>query len=91
MSQLTLNCRMSALGTYRFYSVKRQTILLVNGEPFGRERVNNVKNCPHQDIANTNMLHQFIQFLYINVIFWLEKQLTYVVGLSDHLMSFPRQ
>ena len=37
---------MSAQGTYRFYSVKRQTILLVNGEPIGRERVNNVKNCP---------------------------------------------
>ena len=35
-----LNCRMSAQGTYRFYSVYRQTILLVNGEPFGRERVN---------------------------------------------------
>ena len=28
---------MSAQGTYRFYS--RQTILLVNGEPLGRERV----------------------------------------------------
>ena len=35
---------MSAQGTYRFYSVQRQTILLVNGEPLGRERVNNVKN-----------------------------------------------
>jgi len=30
---------MSAQGTYRFYSVQRQTILLVNGEPLGRERV----------------------------------------------------
>ena len=30
---------MSAQGTYRFYSVYRQTILLVNGEPLGRERV----------------------------------------------------
>ena len=30
---------MSAQGTYRFYSVERQTILLVNGEPLGRERV----------------------------------------------------
>ena len=29
---------MSAQGTYRFYSVQRQTILLVNGEPLGRER-----------------------------------------------------
>ena len=27
---------MSAQGTYRFYSVQRQTILLVNGEPLGR-------------------------------------------------------
>ena len=27
---------MSANGTYRFYSVKRQTILLVKGEPLGR-------------------------------------------------------
>ena len=35
---------MSAQGTYRFYSVQRQTILLVNGEPLGRERVNDVKN-----------------------------------------------
>ena len=32
---------MSAQGTYRFYSVWRQTILLVNGEPLGK--VNNVK------------------------------------------------
>ena len=31
---------MSAQGTYRFYSVERQTILLVNGEALGRERVN---------------------------------------------------
>ena len=31
---------MSAQGTYRFYSVERQTILLVNGEPLGSERVN---------------------------------------------------
>ena len=31
---------MSAQGTYRFYSVQRQTILLVNGEPLGREGVN---------------------------------------------------
>ena len=30
---------MSAQLTYRFYSVSRQTILLVNGEPLGRERV----------------------------------------------------
>ena len=30
---------MSAQGTYRFYSVSRQTILLVNGEPLGQERV----------------------------------------------------
>ena len=35
---------MSAQGTYRFYSFLRQTILLVNGEPLGQERVNNVKN-----------------------------------------------
>ena len=35
---------MSAQGTDRFYSVKRQTILLVNREPLGRERVNNVKD-----------------------------------------------
>ena len=34
---------MSAQGTYRFYSVWRQTILLVNGEPIGRERVNTNK------------------------------------------------
>ena len=33
-----LNRRMSAQGTYRFYSLQRQTILLVNGEPLGRER-----------------------------------------------------
>ena len=31
---------MSAQGTSRFYFVYRQTILLVNGEPLGRERVN---------------------------------------------------
>ena len=31
---------MSAQGTYRFYYFQRQTILLVNGEPLGRERVN---------------------------------------------------
>ena len=30
---------MSAQGTYRFYSVQRQTILLINGEPLGRGRV----------------------------------------------------
>ena len=30
---------MSAQDTYRFYSVYRQTILLVNGEPLGREKV----------------------------------------------------
>ena len=35
---------MSAQGSYRFYSVYRQTILLVTGEPLGRERVKNVKN-----------------------------------------------
>ena len=29
-----------ALMTHRFYSVQRQTILLVNGEPLGSERVN---------------------------------------------------
>ena len=34
---------MSAWGTYRFYSVQRQTILLVNGEPLGRERVKNLR------------------------------------------------
>ena len=34
---------MSAQGTYRFYSVWRQTILLVNGEALGQERVNNAK------------------------------------------------
>ena len=33
---------MSAQGTYRFYSVLRQTILLVNGEPLGRERAKNI-------------------------------------------------
>ena len=27
----------------RIYSVKRQTILLVNGEPLGRERVKNLR------------------------------------------------
>ena len=32
---------------HRFYSVKRQTILLVNEEPLGQERVNIIKNCPH--------------------------------------------
>ena len=31
---------MSAQGTYRFYSVLRQTIVLVTGEPLGQERVN---------------------------------------------------
>jgi len=36
---------MSAQGSYRFYSVSLQTILLVNVEPLERERVNNVKNC----------------------------------------------
>ena len=30
---------MSAQGTYGFYSVELQTILLVNGEPLGREKV----------------------------------------------------
>ena len=35
---------MSAQGTYRFYSVWRQTILLINGEALGRERVNNAKS-----------------------------------------------
>ena len=43
---------MSAQGTYRFYSVKRQTILLVNGEPLGRERV---KVCHKQ--FSTSPLH----------------------------------
>ena len=38
---------MSAQGTYRFYSVYRQTILLVNEEPLGRERVNGLKPRPH--------------------------------------------
>ena len=36
--------RLSAQGTYRFYSVYRQAILLVKGEALGRKRVNNVKN-----------------------------------------------
>ena len=40
---------MSAQGTYRFYSVQRQTILFVNGEPLGRERVNNVKKLKFKD------------------------------------------
>ena len=31
---LTLSC---VIGTYRFYSVQCQTILLVNGEPLGRK------------------------------------------------------
>ena len=35
---------MSAQGTHRFYSVQRQTILLVNGEPLGRETVNKKVN-----------------------------------------------
>ena len=35
---------MSAQGTYRFYSVQRQTILLVNGEPLGRERLKEKRN-----------------------------------------------
>ena len=34
---------MSAQGTYRFYSVQRQTILLVKGEPLGRKRVKHVE------------------------------------------------
>ena len=44
---------MSTQGTYRFYSGQRQTILLVNGEPPGRERVNNVKNyVPINNVKN---------------------------------------
>ena len=42
--ELTLSRPWVSIGTYRFYSVKRQTILLVNGEPFGQERVNIIKN-----------------------------------------------
>ena len=32
----TLSLPLVPIGTYRFYSVLRQTILLVNGEPLGR-------------------------------------------------------
>ena len=31
------NCRMSAWGTYRDYSVQRPTVLLISGEPLGRK------------------------------------------------------
>ena len=39
MSPLTLNCRRQTHDTSRFYSVSRQTILHVNWEPLGSERV----------------------------------------------------
>ena len=39
---------------YRFYSVKRQTILLVNGEPLGQERVKCIDGFQSRD--NTVML-----------------------------------
>ena len=42
---------MSAQGTYRFYSVQRQTILLVNGEPLGRERVKLKYTCVSGNLA----------------------------------------
>ena len=51
---------MSAQGTYRFYYVKCQTILLVNREPFGRERVNNVKNfVPINNVKKYNPINPF--------------------------------
>ena len=37
---------MSAQGAYRFHPVQRQTILLVNGEPLGQERVKHAKHSP---------------------------------------------
>ena len=58
---------MSAQGTYRFYSVKRQTILLVNGEPLGRERVNNVKNyVPINPFPLERVLRALIDFTLSN-------------------------
>ena len=38
-SPLTLSPPKMQIDTYRFYSVERQTILLVNWEAFGSERV----------------------------------------------------
>ena len=45
---------MSAQGTYRFYSVQRQTILLVNGEPIGRERVKGTDATEDQRLIDRN-------------------------------------
>ena len=58
---------MSAQGTYRFYSVYRQTILLVNGEPLGQERVNNVKNyVPINNVKNYVPINSVKHFVPIN-------------------------
>mgnify|MGYP006896102040 CR=1 FL=1 len=61
---------MSAQGTYRFYSVWRQTILIVNGEPLGRERVNaftvSFANCECINVRiNYTGAHQ--QFRHVNL------------------------
>ena len=83
---------MSAQGTYRFYSVSRQTILLVNGEPLGRERVNNVKNyVPINPLTAEWALRALIDFTLSNVRRFYPsmenpldgKGLKIVVGLSD--------
>ena len=58
---------MSAQGTYRFYSVQRQTILLVNGEPLGQERVNNVKSyVPINPFPSKWVLRALIDFTLSN-------------------------
>ena len=54
---------MSAQGTYRFYSVQRQTILLVNGEPLGQERVKRFSGVITPSLTNlqinvVNYLHE---------------------------------
>ena len=59
---------MSAQGTYRFYFVSRQTILLVNGEPLGRERVNSAKNyVPIDPLTAEWALRALIDFTLSNV------------------------
>ena len=59
--------RMSAQGTYRFYSVERQTILLVNGEPLLRERVHNLKNyVPINNVKNYVRINNVKNYVPIN-------------------------
>ena len=57
---LTLSCPWVPIGTYlyRFYSVWRQTILFVNGEPLGQERVTSNRHFSVENMHGKKKLQQ---------------------------------